>query len=205
MGGHDPGFRKGGQQADQFLAGTGIQVAGGFIQNDDLRVHGKDRSQRGLPLFAHTHVVRRTLLKAFQPHFFEGLGHSSGDLLGRDLAIQRSEGYILKQGGAKKLVVRILKNHSHLLSHPGQALLVDDFPQNPDRAVGAGDEPVQMQQQRGFAGPVGTDQPQAFPPFHRQVQSLEGLMAIRVGEGKMAVFLWRSSKEELGKGGHRQK
>jgi hypothetical protein len=115
----------------------------------------------------------------------------------RQTQIQRSERDILPHGRGEQLIVRLLQ-HQPDPTPP----LVERAPVvtggatlHPNLAPGGPQGPIEVQQQRGLAGPVGTENRQLAAPLDAQVQ-----IAQRDDPSRIAVFQLASRQQRRAHG-----
>ena len=165
-------------------AAPGIQHGRGLVHHNTVRAHGND-SRNGHPLLlAAGELMGGVLPVLIHSHRLEGLIHPPADLLGGNANVLQPKGHIFLHNGGDDLVVRVLKDHPHLLTDVIEALLVLGIhPFDIDLAPHGQKDGVKMFGQGGFARAVVSQDRQELPladlqgdPVQHQRAPLPGLL-----------------------------
>ena len=95
--------------------------------------------------------------------------------------VGRAERDVLAHGGHEQLVVGVLEDDPHAAPDLLEVRLLHRQPRDRDRPGTGGEDPVEVQHQRGLAGAVGTEQGDPLAPVDVQVDPEERLVAVGVG------------------------
>ena len=136
----------------------GVEGAGGLVEQDHVRVHGKGTGNGDALLLAAGKALGEDIGLIGQAH----AGQQLIGLVGNGLLILE-----LEQGGGQLKVllhgqmreeVEVLEHHAHLLAHSVDVRLVHLGALEFDAAGGGNLQPVQAAQKGGFAAAGGADQ-----------------------------------------------
>ena len=104
-------------QIQDFITSFGIQSCGWFIQNDHFRLHRQNSRNSNSSLLSSRKLKRWFFIEIrSKPYMLQSFFCAGFDLFLRQSQIFRSKADIWKNIDFKKLVLRVLKNQSHLAS-----------------------------------------------------------------------------------------
>ena len=191
--GHSRLFPERGDLSQDLVSAPGIQSGGGLVQDQHVRLHGKDPRDGHSPLlpagqikgglavifFSDPHKLQRAFCPSF--HLFRGKPQ-----------IFRAEADIREYVDLKKLVFRILEHQAHLAPERLQAvaLFIYIFSVIIQRSFRRLQKAVQMLYQRGFSGARVADEADEFSVLNGQADILQrGHAQLRVRPVYMAHML----------------
>jgi hypothetical protein len=126
-----------------------------------------------------------------------GVGHADGgegpgdplvELGAGEAEVGGPEGHVLADGGHEELVVGVLEDDAHAPAHLGDVGVVDAEAVDPDGAGGGPQDAVEVEHQRGLAGPVGPEDGDALAGRDGQVHVPQRPVAVRVVEADARQF-----------------
>ena len=121
-------------------------------------------------------------------------GHPRLHLALGQAEVARAEGDVLADGGHEQLVVGVLEDDADPPPDLLQVPLGDRQPGDLHAAAPAAQDAVEVQHQGGLAGAVGPEQRDPLAALDAQVDAVERLVSVGVGE--------REVLDEQGGGGH---
>ena len=159
----------------QVLPARRVQSRRGFVQHQDLGLHGQ-HSRQGHPALLTAGEFKGRLIQMLVPETHQpgGLPHGVVQLLPRFPLISGAEGDVLIDGFLKKLVLRILEHQPHLETDGAYILRLGPnvlpLQQNlPGRGL---QQTVHVLNQGGFPRAGVADDTQELPRFHGKTDVL---------------------------------
>ncbi len=159
----------------------GVQSRSRFIQNQHLRIHGKNSGDRHPALLSAGQIKRGTLLIFLShPHHTQRFSRLLLCFLLRTAQILRTKTHIRKHIDLKQLMLRILEYKPDLAPQVlhGEILSIDIPSIKIDPSAGRFHKPVQMLDQRGLAGSCVSDQPHKLSVRNLQIDVLQRMNLI---------------------------
>jgi hypothetical protein len=178
-------------EAGQIPASAGVKIARRLVQDEYARVARQNACKTDPLFFAAAQMVRRSPLEPFEPHLPESLTDNPVDLRRREPELQGTERHVLGDGGTEELIVRVLEeepDHPVYLVEVRAGDTVPAYNHLSATAVVFGEYPVQMQQERRFARPVGSDDPDALSSGGKHGHSPQRRLPVREGIGEILYF-----------------
>jgi len=183
VGRHDHGQLEACEQLDELAAVAGVEVGGRLVEGEHLGRHGQHGGHAHALALAEAQMMRGPLGRVTHVHFVKGLCDPTLYVGTVEVHVERAEGYVVEDGGHEELVVRVLEDEPHLQAHLFQPAVVHG--DAADRhSPGAVQQAVQVQKQRGLAGPVRADQGHPFARRNGQAYAPQGLRAVRISEAQ---------------------
>ena len=153
-------------------APSGSRLAVGSSSSSRPGRRASDAGDRQSLLLAAGERVGRTIAPVAEAHRLQRGIHARPDRLGRQAAVLQAERHVVAGAGHDQLALRVLEDEPGCLTRPAGLAAVDG--QAALRIAGARlQQPGQGQQQRGLAGPRGTDQQHPLPRLDAQVQAAQ--------------------------------
>ena len=108
--------------------------------------------------------------------------HPGGQLVAPQAEVGRAEGDVVAHGGHEQLVVGVLEHDADPPADLGEVGLHHRQPADDHLARPAVVDPVEVEDERGLARPVGPEHGHPLPRPHGEVEAVEGLPPVGVGE-----------------------
>jgi hypothetical protein len=191
VSGDEFGAGQGLEEVFEFAAAARVESAGGFVQDEQVGLTGEQAGQAGAAFFTVAEVVGGAVGEVGHGDGGEGLFDAVPDFGFGQVELLGAEGDVLGDGGAEELVVRILEEQSDVLSDPWEVFRADVPAEDADLAVGPavfGQDPVDVEEEGGFAGAVGAEQADAFARLNAQADTAEGFGAVVVAVVELMDF-----------------
>lgn len=188
---YHPGRRESPYEAGQLSSSTGVEVARRLIEDEYAGVAGEYACKADPLFFTAAQMVRRSPLEPFQPHLSERLADNPVDLPGRGSELCGTKRHVLLHGGTEELIIRVLEEEPDHPVHFVEVRARNPVPANDDLTVTAvvlREYPVQMEQERRFSGPVGTDDPDTFSFGGMHGNTPERRLSVRIGIREIIHF-----------------
>ena len=135
-----------------------VKGGGGFVEQDDIRVHGQSTGNGNALLLAAGKALGEDIGLIGQAHAGQQLvGTGGGLLLVLELEQFRGQAEVLLDGQVGE-EVEVLEHHAHLLAHGVNVGFVHFHALKFDAAAGGDLQPVQAAQEGGLAAAGGADQ-----------------------------------------------
>ena len=117
-------------------------------------------------------------------HLLEGVTHYCREAILRYAQVLRTKGNILLNHGGNQLIIGRLKHHSNSTAHfPHGRGIGGAPPVNGYRAITRLQDTVQVERERGLAGPVRSENCDVLSRFHGEINTLECVNGIPVFQG----------------------
>ncbi len=159
MRGHDLRMGKRLKQLDQPPPRLGIKVCRRFVHDQDVRFHGKDRSDRHRALLPSGKMMRRFVAQLQRANGPERILDPFADTLFIQTQVERAEGHVIEDRGHEELVVGVLKDHPHPLANFLRRPLLEQHVADGHRARRGHEKTVHMQKKGRLARAVGAHDP----------------------------------------------
>jgi hypothetical protein len=188
VGGDDFGDGEGLEEVFEFAAATGVEVAGGLVEDEDGGLAGEDAGETDAAFFAAGEVMGEAVIEACQANLGEAFRDACGDFGRVEAELLGSEGDVFEDGGAEELIVGVLEEEADLAADGIEVVADGGLAEDADGAVLGGffrEQAVEMEQQGGLAGAVGADEADALVLGDGEADAAEGGGAIGVVEVKM--------------------
>jgi hypothetical protein len=185
VGGDDFGDGEGLEEVFEFAAAAGVEVAGGFVEDEDGGLAGEDAGETDAAFFAAGEVMGGAAFKAGEADAIEAFAGAGGDIGGGQAELFGAEGDVFEHGGAEELVVGVLEEEADLAADAGEVGGGGGLAEDADGAVVIGvigEQAVEVEKKGGFAGAVGADKPDAFAFGDGEGDVTEGGGAVGVVE-----------------------
>jgi hypothetical protein len=188
--GDDAGDGEGIEDVAQFASASWIKIAGGFVHQDDVGMHGDDTCDGDATSFAGGEMegdafvaVRR------ETDLGKGTINAAPDFVRGQAEIEGPESDVIGDRGVNDLVVGVLEDDPEFLvdlaaSSGGGEIATGDG----DGALEVLDETGQDEEQRGFAGAVGADQADTFAMAQVECDIAKRLAAFRIAVREVIGF-----------------
>ncbi len=173
-------------QEEPFL--LGIQVGRGLVQNENLRVHGKNGGQGGPLLLAVAQMVGSLVAEGLETDGLQGLSSPELPLIRGQPLVVGAESDVFVQGVAKKLIVRILVQKAYLEARSRQVLPFQGGSLKENLSALRPKEPVQMLDQRGLSGAIMANEGQTVAGVDPEIDGIQGRAACRVTKAQPLHF-----------------
>ncbi len=174
VGDHDHGQAQIGlqlaQQCAKFVRAGGVQAGGGFIQQQQWRVHDQRPRQRHALDHAAGQIgrVAAGVLGLEAHHLQLDHGRLAHHGIGQAALLAQGKGDVV-QDAERRVQRPVLKQHAHAGRGPGAAQLGGGAAQGGDPAFARLQQPQNLPQQHGFAGARAANDGQHFAPVYLQV------------------------------------
>lgn len=168
------------QDVDQISPAPGVEIAGRFIHDQDLRVHGEDRGD-GDPSF----FPDRQMMGGLVPQMGRsGLGQGGLDT-GVEVAssqphVHRPEGDVFLDGGHEKLVIGVLEDDPEFSADIFQIGVMYTKTFNFDCSLKS-EKSGQGEEQGAFSRPVRSDECDFFTGLNFEADSAKSRGSVVVG------------------------
>ncbi len=157
-----------------------VEISGWFIENEDFGIHGEGR-RKGRPLFLSIAQVMGGLVsEAFETNLLESHRDPAFNLQPVQSLIQGSEGDVFIECVAKKLVIRVLKEHPDSQPCSGKVCAFQRLPFVENLAAARSVQTVQMLCKSGFPRPVLADEGDFVSGVDFEIDAIQGPPAISV-------------------------
>lgn len=190
VGDHQHGDAGVGQLLHQFqnLAHHfGVEGAGGLVEQDHVRVHGKGTGNGNALLLAAGKALGVGVGLVGQAHAGQQLvGFVGNGLLILELEQGRGQLKVLLHGQVRE-EVEVLEHHAHLLAHSVDVGFVHLGALKFDAAGGGDLQPVQAAQKGGFAAAGGADQADHVAAVDIDINALQHVQS---GGGLLCALLF---------------
>ena len=164
----------------EVAAGGRVEVGARLVADDDVGAHGEDPGECGAALLADREVVRGAVGEVGQADFGEGGGDAGGEFGPAQAEVGGAEAHVVGDGGHEQLVVRALEDDADAAADLGEGLPRHLDARDRHVAGGGGEEPGEVEHERGLPGAVGSEDGDAFAGAHLEVDAVEGAVAVRV-------------------------
>ena len=177
------------QHRQKIRGGDGVQLAGGLVQNQHVRLHGHDGGQVQQLLLASGQLGNVPVKPVLDAEECRHLRHPAADGGGVHPQALQPEGQLVPDLVGDDLVFRRLLDKADAgrqrpLVHPVQRRIPEQNTALPGPVRGQGG--LQLPQQRGLAAARGTAQHQERTLRHRQRQAVNGPGGLpRIGKGQI--------------------
>ena len=160
-----------------------VQRGGGLVQQDKLRLHGKNIRDGNPFLFPAGQELGGPLGVVMQAHGGKGLAGAFFNLLQRQTQVHGAEGYFALYGYGQNLVFRLLKNNADPAAELQKVLFLagDRLAPTEQRSFPGLQNAVAQQEKGGFSGAVAAKNRNPFPFPDGNGQVLHGHGAVRIG------------------------
>ena len=162
--------------AQDGIAAFGVKACCGFVQHQDLGLHGHTARNGNAALLPAGKFKRAFLQQRFiQANKLCRALDAAGDLFFIQAHVARAIGDILPAGFFKQLVFRVLHDQPHKEAEIPQvfALRPHIAAINNDLAAGGAVQAVEMGDQRGFAGPGRAHHTDKITFFNREAHIIQ--------------------------------
>ncbi len=193
MGGHEQCRGVSGKLLHEHAPGPFIQTPGGFVQEEDLRLHGEERRQGAEAFLTPRKRIGRAGGEMRQAEPLQNVEGSPVGFFPGNAEVERAEGHVLQKGRAEEHVVRILEEQSHGGAETGEVLSVrhgrsveEDLP------FRRAEQSNQEMQECGLARAVAAPERTSFSFSQGEGDVPEYLPLAGIGEGERACLEeWR--------------
>ena len=168
LGGVDPA-----QHLGQLSSASRVQIRGGLVQRQEPGPHGQHRGERHSTSLSCAEVVRGPVAQHLGPHRHERFLDGATQLVSSDAEVRRAEGDVVADGGGEKLVVGVLEDQTHLPSDLAKVVRLHPQPSHHDLPGLRLQKTVQVQDQRGLTGTVGSQHRHSLAGCDRERQLVE--------------------------------
>ena len=160
-----------------------IQGGGGFVQQDEIRLHGKNIRDGHPFLFSAGQKLGRALGVVMQAHGGKRLAGSLFDFPEGKSQIHGAEGYLALYGYGKDLILRFLKYDAHPAAELQKVLFLmgDRLSVTEQFSFPGLQNAVAQQKKGGFSGAVAAQNRNPFPFPDGNGQVFHGHGAVRIG------------------------
>lgn len=167
------------EQPDQIALTGRIERSGRLIENQNLRVHRQDSSERYTPFLAGAEMVGSFMHRRAHSYLLERFRGSRDRFFAREPQVQRPEGNIFKHGWHEKLFVGLLKHQTHFGADGGKRTPLQRQSTDFDGPF-AFEQSIEMENESRLAGPVCAQQRDALARGEIEINAIERLGSIRV-------------------------
>ncbi len=200
---HQDGDVQRAQDVGQFAAGGGVEVGGGLVEDEDLRLHRQYGRHRDPAPLAEGEVVRGPVLELRHADPFEGPVDALLQLRPLESGRRGTEGHVLADRRHEQLVVRVLEHDADPASDLGHVPLAHGQPGDVHGTRAAGQDAVEVEHEGRLAGAVRAEQRDPLAAREGEVHAEQGLVAVGVGEGQAGHFQRGCRFGRGGRFGHR--
>ncbi len=117
-------------------------------------------------------------------HLLEGVTYYRREATLRYAQILRTEGNVLLDNGGNQLIIGRLKHHSNSTTHFSRGRGIGSVPLvNGYRAITRLQDTVQVERERGLAGPVRSENCDVLSRFHGEINTPECVNGVPVLQG----------------------
>lgn len=176
------------QNAEHISPAARVEIAGGFIQRQNLRVTRQKSRQTNSPLLASAKSLWGALLKTGQSNHFQSVSHFRSDFVRIQPELLRSKGNVFAYGGTEELVVSILKQQSDLRADFRKMSFNERRAKDANRSflrVPFRKKPIQMEQQGGFARAVRSHKADSLARADAEIHIAQCFRSVIVAEGQV--------------------
>ena len=150
-----------------------VEGGGGFVEQDDIRIHGQSAGNGNALLLAAGKALGEHIGFIGQADTGQQLLGTLGSLfLALELEQLRGQAEVLLDGQVGE-EVEVLEHHAHLLAHSVDVGIVHLHPFKLDGAGGGDLQPVQAPQKGGLAAAGGADQAHHVAAVDVDIDALE--------------------------------
>ena len=186
MGDHDDGHAARVEvfaDAHEPCAAARIEHRGRFVQDQDLRIHGKHAGDGDALLLPAGKRGGLAVFETDESDFGQGVSHASSDFGGRDPEVLGAERDVVLHERRHDLVVGILEHHARgRTDEEGGVRIGRVVPVDAHRALIGDEQRVQVLRERGFARSVPAEHADEFAGIHMQADAVERMLRSVVGE-----------------------
>lgn len=100
------------EYGDDACRHIGVKGGGGFVEQEQARLHGEDAGQRGEAFFAAGEALHHSFCQGLYPQACHGFTRQVLGIARRMSLVERAEGHIFEHRRAEQLVVGILEQQS---------------------------------------------------------------------------------------------
>ena len=178
------------EQVHQFTDAHRVQSCRGLVQNKDFRLHDHNAGKCHPLFLSEAQGVSRTVFQVCDPHLFHDRFHTAVHLLRGQAHVDCSERNVLIYRSRKQLVVRILKDDTHLGTQLPQACFFvgNRLPAKANLSLLRLQNAVEMQKQRRLSGTVCSQNRGSLAFFKCNGQILNGVTAFVIAIGEMTCL-----------------
>lgn len=142
--------------AHEHAACAGIEVAGGFVHDEYVGLHGEHCGYGYAALLSAGELIAGPVLEVVCSDCFQGHVDTAVYFAVGQSHVDRAECDIVGHGGHEQLVVGVLEHESDCLAYARQGLWGDGNVADYDLALGGGEESVHVEHESRLSGTVGS-------------------------------------------------
>jgi hypothetical protein len=138
----------GGEEFGELAASDGVESGGGFVEHDDVGLHGQDGGDGGASFLTAGKVVGVPVGEAGGVDGGEGVFDELASFVDGDAEVGRSERDVVAHGGHEELVVGVLEHETDPAPDLSKVGLGDGGVVDGDRARLDGEQPIEVEDEQ---------------------------------------------------------